>query len=79
MYKGKISGTESFVIKNNMHNLYGLENWEIYNKNIKWNLILKNKYLQEMDNVYNSFVKSRIYFAKPKFFPLFSQEVSFEK
>lgn len=79
LYKGKISGTESFVIKNNMHNLYGLENWEIYNKNIKWNLVLKNKYLQKIDSVYNSFVKSRIYFTKPKLFPLFSQEVSFEK
>ena len=79
LYDGKISGAESFIVKNNMHNLYGLENWETYNKNIEWNLILKNKYLQEVDNVYKSFVKSRIYFSKPKFFSLFSQEVNFEK
>ena len=50
LYNGKISGAESFIVKNNMHNLYGLENWETYNKNIEWNLILKNKYLQEVDN-----------------------------
>lgn len=79
LYNGKISGAESFIVKNNMHNLYGLENWETYNKNIEWNLILKNKYLQKVDNVYKSFVKSRIYFSKPKFFSLFSQEVNFEK
>lgn len=79
LYNGKISGAESFVVKKDLHNLYGLENWEIYNKNINWNLILKNKYLQDMNNVYNSFVKSRIYFSKPKLFSFFSQEINFEK
>ncbi|WP_372520683.1 hypothetical protein [Candidatus Ruminimicrobiellum ovillum] len=76
---GKISGAESFVIKNDLHNLYGLENWDIYNKNIEQNLLLKNKYLQETDKIYDSFVKSRIYFSKPQLFSLFSQDTDFEQ
>ena len=79
LYSGKISGAESFVVKNDLNNLYGLENWETYNKNINLNLVLKNKYLQDMDKVHNSFIKSRIYFSRPKLFSLFSQEISFEK
>ncbi len=79
LYDGKISGAESFIIKNDLHNLYGLENWDVYNKNIEQNLLLKNKYLQETDKVYNSFVKSRIYFSKPQLFSLFSQDINFEQ
>ena len=76
---GKISGAESFVVKQDLHNLYGLENWAIYNKNINLNLVLKNKYLQETDKIYESFVKNRIYFSKPANFSLFSQDIDIEK
>ena len=79
LHNGKISGAESFVVKQNLHNLYGLENWEIYNKNINWNLILKDKYINETDKIYESFVKNRIYFSKPALFSLFAQEIDIEK
>lgn len=79
LYDGKISGAESFIIKNDLHNLYGLENWDIYNKNIEQNLLLKNKYLQKTKEIYDSFVKSRIYFSKPQLFSLFSQDTDFEQ
>ena len=79
LYNGKISGAESFVVKQNLHNLYGLEDWEIYNKNINWNLILKDKYVNETEKIYESFVKNRIYFSKPGLFSLFSQEIDIEK
>ncbi|MCR4662291.1 MAG: hypothetical protein K5622_00195, partial [Endomicrobiaceae bacterium] len=79
LYNGKISGAESFVVKKGSNNLYGLEDWETYNKNISWNLVLKNKYLQDTDKVYNSFIKSRTYFSKPKLFSMFSQETDFDK
>lgn len=79
LYNGKISGAESFAVKQNIHNLYGLENWEIYNKNVNWNLLLKDKYLPETDKLYESFIKNRIYFSKPSMFSLFSQEVDIEK
>ena len=76
---GKISGAESFILKNDLNNLYGLENWGIYSKNIEQNLLLRDKYLQETDEIYDSFIKNRIYFSKPQLFSLFSQDINFEQ
>ena len=61
---GNISGAEAFIIKNNISNSYGLENWNLYIENIKKNIMLKNKYDQDISYLLNSFVKIRINYPK---------------
>lgn len=74
--KAIISGAESFIVKNNFQNVYGLEEWDIYKNNIEQNLILKNRYKNDISLLQNYFVRNRIYFSKPKLFSLFSQKDS---
>lgn len=74
-----ISGAETFVIKNNFNDLYGIEDWNIYYDNVDRNLSLTDKYRDNITKLRNSFTKNIIYFDKPKSFSLFSNENPFDK
>ena len=64
MSGGNISGAEAFIIKNNISDFYGLENWNLYVENIKKNILLKNKYDKDVSYLLNSFIKIRINYSK---------------
>lgn len=46
--KGSISGTEYFAVKNEFRNLFGLEQWDIYLKNLKNSEVLNGRYEKEI-------------------------------
>lgn len=69
---GNISGAEAYIIKNNVSNSYGLENWNLYVENIKKNILLKNKYSDDIFYILNSFVKIRTNYQKTEFLSAFT-------
>ena len=70
--QGNISGAEAYIIKNKVSNSYGLENWNLYIENIQKNILLKNKYSDNIFYLLNSFVKIRTKYPKTEFLSTFT-------
>ena len=67
---GNMSGTEAFIVKNNVSNSYGLEDWNLYVENINNNIRLKNKYTENISYLLNYFIKANC--IKTKFLSAFT-------
>ncbi|MFA7073679.1 MAG: hypothetical protein WC234_00655, partial [Endomicrobiaceae bacterium] len=74
--KGMLSGAESFGIKNNFVNLFGLEQWDIYRGNLLRAEELHDKYAEDINTLEKSFAKQRRAFPKGKVFSILSHDNS---
>ncbi|MDD5021295.1 MAG: hypothetical protein PHR82_04040 [Endomicrobiaceae bacterium] len=72
--KGNISGAEYFAVKNEFQNLFGLEQWDIYLKNLKNSEVLNGRYEKEIVLLKQYFTEilNNEYGRKKAFVKLFS-------